>query len=540
VKVDPRAERAVVWVAAAAVSLPILSFRYPPMLDLPQHEAIVGLLRHFGDPSFAPPGLYVLNLGHGNQLFHFLALALSYVVPLDWACKIVVAATIVANVVLAGRLAAYRGASRWSALLVVPAILGWLFLMGFAHDLLGMALLVGALPALDRHCERPTVRGALAVGALTLLLHFAHDSAMVVFAGAALLFAAVQPLDARGTPLRVAPFSFALAIELADLRWMAPMNDPAIDAVPTVFIPVAHKLSTIPIILLGRYAPWLVYPMFALCVVAVVWMIVERTRAEGEPVPRFGRAFLRRYRFELFAAGAFAGYLVFPSTLHGASLLYQRFLAPAYVLVVVLAPPRDGSMGATPRVLAALAPVLTLAALWPVFQDSSATARALDRIFSHVREGSAVALVELDPVDPARVYLPSGASSRVLAVRGGRALPSFTESPNAAVMTNRAVRWDETMLRLSKHRFIPSHDLKEFRYVIVHTAFDGTAVLAKLALAHRAKLRAVSGEWLLFESTAEVAPVVSPEAPLENPQAPTLLERIAEVYAAWKAAHAAR
>jgi len=61
-------------------ALPTLLAGYPPMTDLPLHESIIGVLRHWGDPKYFPPDLYILNLGHPNQLFYFLALPFSYVV----------------------------------------------------------------------------------------------------------------------------------------------------------------------------------------------------------------------------------------------------------------------------------------------------------------------------------------------------------------------------------------------------------------------------------------------------------------------------
>jgi hypothetical protein len=76
---------------------PVLLVRYPPMGDLPFHESLVALLRHFGDTSWEPAGLYTLNLGVPNQLFHFLAYALSLVVSPKTACRWLVAAAIAAT-----------------------------------------------------------------------------------------------------------------------------------------------------------------------------------------------------------------------------------------------------------------------------------------------------------------------------------------------------------------------------------------------------------------------------------------------------------
>ena len=93
------------------------------MADVPMHEAVVGLLRHWENPAFVPPNVYELNLGLGNQLFYFLILAFAYVVPIGTATKLVVAATVFCLPVAAGRLAHHLGVTRWSAFSSPPS--GW-------------------------------------------------------------------------------------------------------------------------------------------------------------------------------------------------------------------------------------------------------------------------------------------------------------------------------------------------------------------------------------------------------------------------------
>src|SRR5262245_28847346 len=90
-------------------ALPTLLARYLPMNDLPLHEGVVGVLRHYSDARYFPPGLYRLNLGHPNQLFHVLACLLSYVVSTSMACKLVVAAAQILIFVGGARLASHLG-----------------------------------------------------------------------------------------------------------------------------------------------------------------------------------------------------------------------------------------------------------------------------------------------------------------------------------------------------------------------------------------------------------------------------------------------
>src|SRR5271170_5065243 len=155
-----RAEEWAPGVVGAMLALPVLIARFPPMDDLPLHEASIGILRHWGDGRFSPPSLYMLNLGHANQLFSLMVLGLSYAMPIVWASKVVVAALIFALPLAAAHFAKYVGSSPWTALLVAPLGLGWLFFWGLVQNLLGIIVLFWTLPTIDRFAARPTARGA--------------------------------------------------------------------------------------------------------------------------------------------------------------------------------------------------------------------------------------------------------------------------------------------------------------------------------------------------------------------------------------------
>src|SRR5580658_4144584 len=109
-------ERVAPWFAAFLLALPIVLVRYPPMPDLAMHEALVAILRHRGDATWAPPGLYFIVAPQANQLFSMLALALSFVVPTDLACKLVVSAAVFAAIPAAARHLVRMGASPWLSL----------------------------------------------------------------------------------------------------------------------------------------------------------------------------------------------------------------------------------------------------------------------------------------------------------------------------------------------------------------------------------------------------------------------------------------
>ena len=136
-------------IAGIALAAPTLLARYPPMNDLPLHEGVVGVLRHFGDESYFPRGLYTLNPGHPNQLFHAAAWLFSLVVPTGLACRLVIALAQVAIMWTAARFADHLGRSRWGALLVAPLALGFTYYWGLVANLVGYGLLLYTLPILD-------------------------------------------------------------------------------------------------------------------------------------------------------------------------------------------------------------------------------------------------------------------------------------------------------------------------------------------------------------------------------------------------------
>jgi len=160
--VERRLETVLPWAAGLLLAVPVLVAYYPPMTDLPFHEAAIGLLRHRGDSTMEPPGLYLMNLGKANQLFHVLGWLLSYAVSTRWAVKLLVAATVVALPVNAARFARHLGASPLASLVVAPMGVGWLFSCGFITNLVGLSALLFALPVADRLAANPTPRRALA------------------------------------------------------------------------------------------------------------------------------------------------------------------------------------------------------------------------------------------------------------------------------------------------------------------------------------------------------------------------------------------
>ena len=477
----PTYERAAPYVAGVLLALPVLIARYPPMTDLPLHEAIVSILRNFDDAEMFPRGLYLHNLGQPNQLFHMAAWGLSYAVATDVACKIVVALSVVAILAAGARFAKHVGASPLGALAIAPVALGWTFFWGLVANLLGIAALLFVLPWLDEHAEAPTGKTLAKNLFGIVLLYFAHEQILLVYAGAALLFAVVHPLSLKKTALRLVPILATAAVVVGQAEYQKHLVTPLVAARAIEFASLSYKLEHVPDMLIHMMDAVVatLFLAFAVAAIAALYALrwKERKGAPGSRLPPLGiswagalRPRLHRYRFELLALGCLALYFIFPFALNGATLVYHRFFAPAFCIGALVAAPRDLSVPRA-RLVRLLAPALPLGVLfvtWSQFVDSDRGFRRLEPLLAMIGKGSAVATLDLSQGRRERDFSMSSLTTRVVAERGGRILYGFTDSPIAACVVSPEYQWQEVVIRTFNESlaFRPEHDFTRFRYLI--------------------------------------------------------------------------
>jgi hypothetical protein len=503
-----RREATTVAAAGAALLAAFLVARYPPMIDLPMHEAAVALLRRYGDPLFAPRSIYTLNLGRGGQLFHVLAAALAFPLSVEHATKAVVVASVVGVVWGTARLARHAGKTTAVCLLVGPVAIGWTMLSGFAPNLLGQAILLLALPAMDRAAEEPSARRALGVAGLLVLLHAAHDSMLIAGCAAVAVLGLTRSLDRRAA-LRLAPLvagAALLAYEFFVERARATAYSAHWSGV--VWHPLGTKLANLDDTLFGPLEGVAALAAKLLTEGSLAWLVwSERRRLfPGADAPG-GR--LRAWRFGLLAAALALLFLAMPYAVNYGVLLYVRFLAPAYAIGLVALAPPAGERPPEWRARTALwgAAAAATVAMWvQPFAQADAGARALDTLLARIEPGSATASVLLWPVT--NPFLPSQ-GERALALRGGRALHSLTEYPNAPVVMRAEARWDEPLLRVSADplAFEPARDFRAFRYVLVFVPDPRATVVVERAFAPEGRVLGEAGAWVLFESTGATVPI---------------------------------
>jgi hypothetical protein len=541
-RTSSRAEQLAPWIAGALVALPILVARYPPMADLPLHEAIVGLLRHWGDPSFVPPDVYEFHPGHPNQLFYFLALALSYVVRTDTAMKLVAAAAVCLMPVAAARLADHLGVTRWTSLLVAPVALGWMFFWGLLALMIGLDLYLFALPTIDRFCEKPTRRTLAVACGWIVLLHFAHD-AMSLTAGATIvLFTMTSWKGWRANAMRLGVAALAMAVfEGSRLQEMRVWTSYQKDALPYVFTPLAHKVLTAPGALFGGYDTSIRNAIFGLSALPMVLFAIERWKNRSA-LPASWRERAHHFRFELLAAALLLLYLVAPQQMKWTTLIYHRFLPPAWILLALTVATRRklDPPWRLPRLIVAVVPLAPVLVAWPHFVDSDHQYRDLDDVMAHIAKDSTLVVLELGPTNVYELYQPASCGGHVVATLGGRELFDFTQSPVSPVVLRPEKQWVEVFRRVDQHAYdlVPDHDLQMFRYVLLHTTDFNIAEIGRLALEPEARLVFAKGDWTLLESTLPLVPIDSVEQPLKRPHGPTLRKRALAVMEHYDPAHA--
>jgi len=524
-----RFERIAPWLAGALLALPVLLVRYPPMADLPLHEAVIGLLRHWGDPSYVPPDVYELNLGQANQLFYFLILPLSYPFGVTVASKLIVAATLVLLPVALAHTADHLGVTRWTAVVLAPLGLGWMFFWGLLANLIGFTVFFFALPSLDRFCQTPTRRGFWVACGWMTLLHFAHDS-MALFAGGTLVVFTVCSWRAwRENVVRIVPavLVLGLAFLTRELGWRLATTHGT--SMPTfAWYTLWHKIWTLPGAIYGGYE-WQVRDlMFAVCGVPVLLFAIERWKHRSF-TSHAPREWLFHFRFEIVGAGLFVGYFAAPVNMGPTTLVYHRFLAPAWALFVFTAATRVklATPWRLPRMLAVLVPFVPILTSWPRFVDSDRVYRQLDDAIDHMEKGSSYVVLELGPTNGYWLYSPVTGMGHIIARLGGRGLYDATDSLASPVHLRADRAWTHIYERLDMHsyHFMPPFDLTRFRYVILHTPDSGISAVITKALEPEARFVFDSGEWTVMESTLPLMPLNAPDSLVPLPHPLTLRKR---------------
>lgn len=489
------------------MALPVLIARFPPGADLANHLLEVSLMRNFDNAAMFPPGLYQRSYALANQLFYFVAYALSFATPLVVAFRSTVALGVVLSALGAARLASYLGKSKWTLCAVMPMVFGFSFYWGFASWNFALGLFLGALPEADSFAQRPTWKGLAKVLAIMLVLFATHEQAMILYAGASALFALGHLWPVKGFVIRGVPFLAGATASVAlHMLFEQERQALSISAATPFFLPLRDRLANLPDSLFGStHAPRTLLGLYT--VIVVIFIANALAREKWRRAAGCGLSgFLREWRFELLAASLMVLHLFGPNSLNGANYLADRLQQLAWMIGMIAVAPRR-----LPKLLGALETLmipLSLAATLPSFLISHEQYSDLDILLEYVQPGSAIAQLELDSFSENHAFSFMGGDAYMAARQGARSMNSFAFSPIAPVTFVPEFHWVSPMQRLPSASmfFAPGFDLTAFRYVLLKTESLLKAQAVARLLEPEAHLVAHLGWWTLLESNLRVRP----------------------------------
>ncbi len=522
-----RTEKWLPWAVGIALAIPTVLVRCPPMADYALHEAIVGLLRHYGDPRFTPPDLYRLNFGHPNQLFYLVAWPLSYLVGVTKACELVIAAGIVLIPVSGAYLCGALGKYRWTAALLAPLAVGWLYYWGLIANMLSISVLLFALPTLDRCAEAPTWKNLLKACGFVVLLYEAHEATLLAACAVYGLLCLARRLSFAGTLRRGVPLALAFCMAYVQMRAQRSLLRPG--AAPRgaeLFVPLLDKLVVLPSSLFAGFELWVQVVVFSMAMAVAIFFLVFRV-SQRERTPLGWRQRFLELRFEVAAAALFAAYWTFPATLNSATLIFHRFLPPAWALFVVCVSPRRAvTLPRLTPLVASIVPLGVALINWPQFLDAHAVYSDLDDVTQTIEVGSSVLVVQMSDKGE-RLFPLATAAGHIVATKGGRDAFDFTQSPISPLLLRLECDWPLTRERLvADARYMrPTYDFRRFRYVVFHANEKWLLDVAAHIVADEGRVVAQKGEWMVVESKLKVRGLCKPDWKIPMPPPMTFQQR---------------
>lgn len=487
-------------VALAGCAALCLAFRYLPMVDVPQHYAMVSIMLHHGDPAWGFAQRYTFDFfGRPYATVYWLGAALGAVMPLGAAMRIVIAVCTVAPLAGAQLLLAATRRSRVWLLPAIPFAFGSLWHWGFLNFLLGTGVFLGGLALVVRLAERPSVRGSVGLGVLALLLLFTHfhglamllvSSPVIVWAyagerGRAPWVRAFGPL----VPAGVAAAAFvALTWAQAEGNWVR-MNPGLVERVQRF----------------TEFLAWGLPDGTAAIVLGALVLLVAATIALGGTWPQPKRV---AAALGILFAAQVGMYFVLPLNTNTATYVSARHALLVVLLALPLLPVMTGRALLVLRAGAALVAAFGLVTAGRQLACFDHEARDFDGVLAAMAPAKRVATLAFARAsaccgERSFPYLHFGAYYQ--AAKGGELSRSF------AVVWNVPIRYRADYARYPYReelewqpgRFSPE-DARHFDYVLVR----GGAVSPPPQLGLREVTR--SGAWALYESTTAIPAELPP------------------------------
>ncbi|WP_437281360.1 hypothetical protein WME90_12600 [Sorangium sp. So ce375] len=160
---------------AVAAIVPIWRVRFLPLLDLPNHLAAVHIWHSFDEPWTRFRDFYELSLRPAPYgAYHILTHVIAYGVGLENANRVVLSGYVLAIPAAALGWARRTQRSPWLSVLTFPLAFSLSWACGFLPFLVGVALLLAGVVALDAYLGRPSAGRGVAVALLSVGCGLSH------------------------------------------------------------------------------------------------------------------------------------------------------------------------------------------------------------------------------------------------------------------------------------------------------------------------------------------------------------------------------
>ncbi|WP_437592596.1 hypothetical protein [Sorangium sp. So ce1000] len=160
---------------AVAAIVPIWRVRFLPLLDLPNHLAAVHIWHSFDEPWTRFRDFYELSLRPAPYgAYHILTHVIAYGVGLENANRVVLSGYVLAIPAAALGWARRTRRSPWLSVLTFPLAFSLSWACGFLPFLVGIALLLAGVVALDAYLDRPSPGRGAAVALLSVGCGLSH------------------------------------------------------------------------------------------------------------------------------------------------------------------------------------------------------------------------------------------------------------------------------------------------------------------------------------------------------------------------------
>jgi hypothetical protein len=397
---------ALALLAGGATAIPFWVGRIVPLLDLPQHLALVTVLTGHSQPGWALTSYFVPEWGEFTPYwFSYAAMRLLAVwLPTETAARVFLTLYALSFPWAAMALCRAFGRAPEIGLLAAPLALNSNLALGFLNYCAGVVLLLFALAACERHLSAPTPGRAALLALLSATIFFTHVQICATFLGLCFLLALLHdaPQGLRARLQRLAPATLPAALLM--LSWLygmlvdGPRHDfGRLGRMHAHFGPIVERLRSLPGSLAGFFQDGSDAALLAAWTVCILLLLLRpdaRRPPEG--------SWRQRTRLPALVLAAGLGYFFAPLDILGQWNIAQRFSLPALLLALGQA---DARTAARRRFAAVAALTLSLAA--------GANAAWHFRLFDR----------ELGPFDEALSRIPPGA--RIL---------SLSYDPDGAVL----------------------------------------------------------------------------------------------------------